>query len=197
MRLFKSLPLILLFLSFPIALIGQTNDASVPPKIDLNLNFNIASEFIYPENQKDEVRVSSTASLLSIYPLAYKKMQFGLGFGFETANVNGLIKENRVPLMAVTKVNFFPENSFFIKAQLGTAATLESKSYLSGNSSQINSREDIGAPIIANLGLGFTIPLGYSKLGFEIGYASKQFGYKKEYRYNNGAVFFGFLVSLP
>lgn len=197
MRLFKSLPLILVFLSFSIASIGQNSDISLPPKIDLNLNFNITSESIYLGDTKDEERISSTSGLFTIYPIAYKRIQFGLGFGFESLKVDKSISEKRVPLLAVTKFNFTSENAFFIKAQLGTAATLESKNYVSIDSDEPNSREDIGAPILANIGVGFTLPIGFSKIGFEMGYAFKQFGYKKENRYNNGAVFMGVLVSLP
>jgi hypothetical protein len=108
------------------------------------------------------------------------------------------ITENRVPLLAIAKFNLVPSNGLFLKAQLGTALTLESMYTLSyNNTDSINERTDIGAPILANIGVGIVLPIQKVKVGVEFGYAYKQLGYKKENRYNNGAVFMGVLVSLP
>ena len=174
-------------------------EKSVLRKIDLNLSFNMVGKTNYSKEDPAEDRVAATSGQFTIYPLAYKKCQFGLGFGIESIKIGvgdtADFKEDRVPLMAVSKFNFTSANSIFIKTQLGTAVTFKSEYSRYGNAATANDRTDIGAPVLASISFGAVMPLDPFTVGLELGYAYKQTGYKYENRYNKGAVFLSVIGS--
>lgn len=173
-------------------------------KMDLNLYMNVVTqaETNYSKDNKEEhIRVGAVSGLFAIYPLDYKRNQFGLAFGFESVVIHLMdtlsITENRIPLLAVVKFNFLADNAIYMKAQLGTAITLESTYNITNKPVVINDRTEIGVPILANIGFGATLPINQIGIGLEVGYSFKQLGYKQENRYESGAVFLGVLASFP
>ncbi len=188
-----------IFCVFSFVAFGQTDQESIPlRKIDLNISFNMVGQTNYSkEDAKD--RMASMTGLFAIYPLSYRKIQFGVGFGIESIRI-GLsdtldLEEDRVPLLAVTKFNFTSTNSLYLKTQLGTAVTLKSEYSRNGNSPNTNDRTDIGTPVLANISFGAVLPIEPVSIGLELGYAYKQTGYKHENRYNKGAVFLSVIGS--
>ena len=189
-----------IFCVFSFVALGQSDEENVPlRKIDLNLSFNMIGKTNYSKEDAKEERIGATSVQFTIYPLDYKKIQFGLGFGLEFINIRLLdtmdIAEDRIPLMVVSKFNFISSNTLYLKTQLGTAVTLKSEYVKEGASSIINDRTEIGTPVLASISLGAVMPIEPVTIGLELGYAYKQTGYKHENRYNKGAVFLSVIGS--
>ena len=197
----KPFLILLLLLVSVLDLSAQTDEEYNFRKIDISVNFNLTGKTNYSKPSHDGNTLKSTQSLFVIYPLQHRRIQFGLAAGYEnvqTAYIDSFaIHEGRIPLLVATKFNITKGQELYFKAQFGTALTTKSELEIEGGGSLTNSRNDIGAPIIANLGIGINLPLNDIGVGFEFGYSYKQLGYKLENNYPNGAIFLGIMVSFP
>ena len=188
---------IFLFLTFVLDATAQTDSSF--RKIDVSVGL---SDLVHSNlNSTTQNGVRSTFGTLTFYPLQYKKTQFGITIGFERVVLkvtdSTTLTENRIPLLLTTKWNIYGDQAFYIKMQLGTALTTKSLVSKEGDTEYNNLRSDIGAPILANMGMGVNLPFNKIGVGVEFGYAYKQISYKSFSEYNPGAVYLSLVVSLP
>ena len=169
-------------------------------KLELNFNFftNPTTNYSNPIG----ATYSSEELLLIVYPFQHNTAQFGIAVGYENIKTSMIdtfrIHERRIPLLVTYKVFFGKSQVIYLKAQFGTALTMKSDLELEDETEIKNHRDDIGAPVIANGGIGINIAIGsIASAGLEFGYGYKQFGYKAVDSYNNGAIYFGAFVTLP
>lgn len=179
--------------------IAQDTNKTDFRKIDLNVNFNIVGKINYKEGNYSEPK--AVQAILTFYPLQFRNTQMGFSLGYEKMEVRSsdsvTIKENRIPILATAKINLSKQQAVYLRTQLGTALILSSESKIDTQNSVQNYRNDIGAPIIFNLGLGVNLPFNRVGVGIELGYSYKQLGYKLENNYKQGALYLGLSISFP
>ena len=167
-------------------------------KIDLNVNFNVNGKTNFSEGSYDGPK--SVQAILTFYPLQFRKTQMGFSLGIEKIEVRSsdslTTTETRIPILATAKINLSKQQAVYLRTQIGTALT--TSSFLTIDEiREYNYRDDIGAPIIMNIGLGINLPFYQVGVGVEMGFSYKQLSYKRINDYQSGAFYLGLSISFP
>jgi len=190
---------LLLFMFLVFVLEATAQNDSTYRKIDVKIGASALVKTNYTEGSENGIK--STFGTFTFYPIQYKKTQLGFTVGFERIELaitdSITLIENRIPLLLTAKWNIYGHQSFYIKMQLGTALTTKSYVTEEGKDGYNNLRTNIGAPILANMGIGISLPFNKIGVGVEFGYSYRQISYKSIREYNPGAIYLSLVVSLP
>ena len=191
--------LITLFFSFYVLEThAQDSNKTEFRKIDLNVNLNVLAKTNYSDGNYDGPK--AVQAILTFYPLQFRKTQMGFSLGYEKLETRSRDSvttiESRIPILATAKINLSKHQAVYLRTQIGTALTTSSRS-TKDETTVNNYREDIGTPIILNLGLGINLPFYAVGVGVEMGYSYKQLSYKRVNDYKKGAFYLGLSISFP